>query len=270
LEEDNIEHKIIPIALLNDKISYKEKGKNTDNDNNELLLNEESKQIEIKRDINNKINININRINISFRYNAILSIFYYFKDLSVFDLISNHIKENNKIKNEVTENNIDTQIFISELQFQFPINYFNQKNNIEIYLNQLDLAYIKIFENSIKDHRIRLSLNSIRVNNYKRKILYTKNEYLLFVLNIKVDNFISLICNSLFNTMIINISYKDIILFCKIILDIQKLNETIFGKSIISLIKEKNINKKFRNIHYDSSYFSPINENKLIKNDVIE
>ena len=249
-EENNIENKIIPLPLLNNKISYIEKENNIDNDNkgNKLLLPEELKQIVIKKDINNKINININRINIVFRYEVILSIFLYFKDLSVFDLINHHIKKNkekNAFKKE-DEKNIDIQIFLSELQLQFPINYFHQKNNIEIYFNQLDLAYIKIFDNCIKDHRIRISLNNIRINNYKRKILYTKNEYLLFVLNIKDDNYISLICNSLFNNMIINISYKDIILFCKIILDIQNINKTLFGTSIISLIKERNLKKRFR------------------------
>ena len=265
-EENNFDHKIIPISIIDDEITHKEKDNNIDVNKQALLVNEEEKQIEIKKDVNNKINININRINFVFRNDIIILIFYYFKDLGVFDLIYHYYKfiENNTFdSNKKDANNFDIQILLTELQFQFPIDHFNQKNNIKIYFNQLDFAYIRIFNNFIKDHRIRISLNSIRIDNFKRKILYTKNDYLLFVLNIKEENSLSLICNSLFNTMIINLSYKDIILLYKLILDIQNLNQTIFGISILSLIKEKNENRTARYIHYDSTH---INENKL-KND---
>ena len=239
--EDNINNnKNIPIPIINYEIDNKDEN----NDNNIIkLVNEEKNQIEIKKDNNNKININIGKLNILFKESIIYSIIYYFKDISIVELLYNKMnnkKEKKIVDNNKIENNIDLQILLSEIQFQFIIDYLNENNCFYLYLNQFDLAYIKTVNNSIKDNKLRMSLNNIIIKNSLRKILYTSNDYLLFVLNIKYNNSLSIICNSLFNKLIINLSHKDIILLYKIIFDFQQLLLNIFpNNQSISLKNEK-------------------------------
>ena len=246
--EDNIDNDLnIPITILNYEIE------------------QEKRHLEIKKDINNKIYFNINKINLLFRYDIILSIFYYFNDISVIDLIYNFVKNNEKNKSEVhnkEEKNIDIQIILSELQLKFPIDYLNQSNCIYFYLNQFDFSYIKVFNNTIKDQSIRISLNNIKLKNHKRNIIFSKDEYLLFVLNIKDNNSLAIISNALFNSLIINLAYKDIIIFSKIILDIEKIYQNVIGKKDKNLLSNENYNdKRVGNIIHSNS--TSIDENKF-------
>ena len=262
--QNNINNdKRVPITILNYEIS-KENGI-LKNIKKEQI---DKKQIEIKKDLNNKTFIFINKINILFIYDVILSIFYYFNDISVFDLISNfmkNIKENKNldINKKENYNNTDIQIMLSEIQFQIPLYYFGQNNCIYLYLSQFDFSYLEIINNSIIDQSFRISLNKIKLKNNKRNLIISKDEYLLLVLNIKKNTYYSIMSNSLFNSLTINISNKDIIIFYKIILDLLKLYQ---------IIKEKNNNRNFlikentidnNNKVKDTFIHSIINSNKI-------
>ena len=245
------------IPILNYEIPQK--------DNHSKEKETEKKQLVIKKDINNKTNITINKINILFKYDVMINIFYYFYDICVFDLLYNFIriiKESKKKEIEEKENDSDIQIIFSEIQFQFPIDCFNQNNCIYLYFNQFDYNYIKIFNNSKKDHRIRISLNYIGLNNHKRNIISTKDEYLLIVLNIKDNNNLSIVSNSLFNSLSINISYKDIIIIYRIFSDIQKLYQIIIKSIHSNKINNENNNKKSPNFLHS---FSSSKKNNKIK-----
>ena len=247
------ENKAIPIIDYNIK--------NINNKNKTSLSNSGKKQIEVKKDNNNKIDINISKLHFLFKKDIILSIFYFFKDLSIDELLFNYLKKQKEKSNNtpyINDTNYNIQILLSEIQFEIPINYFNQNNCIYIYLNQIDFTYIKTVDDLIKDHRIRISLNNLIVQNNNRKILYTKDEYLLFVMSIKDNEELSIISNSLFNTLIINFSNKDIILLYKIIFDIKKINQIIIPKNELNAILGKG-----RLFHYNSS---SINEDKITNN----
>ena len=257
---DKVKPKIIPV--LNYEIEQKENPLYKKN-NNEIEI--EKKQLVIKKDKNNKTNISINKINILFRYDIMIAIFYYFSDICVIDLVYNLIRQlkeskNKEIKEE--ENDSDIQIIFSEIQFQFPINCFNQNNCIYLYFNQFDFNYIKIINNSIKDHRIRISLNNICLKNHKRNIIFSKDEYLLIVLNIKENNNLSIVSNSLFNSLFINLSYKDIIILYKIILDIQQIQHIVIKDNDLNILNNEN-NNIFKSSNFLYSYSSSINENKI-------
>ena len=234
--------------------------------NNQNILTNSKKQIEIEKD-SNKLNININKFNILFKYNIIISIFYYFNDISVFDLMRNYYKQKNLDVSNKNENNIDIQIIFSEILFQFP-NYIFYKDIIfYLYFNQLDIAYIKIINDSIKDHRLRISLSNIILNNNRRRNIISsrdEEEFLLLVLNIKENKSLSILFNSLFNILIINFSYKDIISLYSIILDINKLYQNIIQKKNKNiLINENKIKESFIN---SNNYYINENENKYTQN----
>ena len=262
--ENNINNnKRVPITILNYEIPK-------ENSVIENIQKEpgDKKQIEIKKDLNNKTNIIINKINLLFIYDVMLSIFYYFNDISVFDLLSNfikNIKENKNLEiNEKEEKNTDIQIIFSEIQFQFPLNYFGQNNCIYLYFNQFDFTYLKIVNNSKIDQSFRFSLNNIILKNNKRNLIFSKDEYLLLVLNLKKNINYSIISNALFNSLTINLSNKDIIIFYKIILDILKLNQIIIEKNNTNLlIKENSIDNNNSNNRKDSFIYSIITCGKI-------
>ena len=77
-------------------------------------------------------------------------------------------------------------------------------------------------------------------------------------MSIKDNEELSIISNSLFNTLIINFSNKDIILLYKIIFDIKKINQIIIPKNELNAILGKG-----RLFHYNSS---SINEDKITNN----
>ena len=191
-------------------------------------------QIEINKDICNKYIININKINFIFNIDIILSIINYFKDISIFDFLVNY-KENNSSNEKSIFNNLDIQIIISELEILFPKN----KNYLSLMLNKLDFNYLKEEKSGVKVYQAKLSLNNIDAKYLNRKILYTKNDYLLFVLDIKNSKKISMLCNSLFNKLIIKISYLDFIFIYKIILDINRLFKS-FKKETNELLQKEN------------------------------
>ena len=270
LYEDNIDdNKMNPLRIIDYEISHNYGSFKISS--KRLFKKEEENQIDITIGINNTISISISKINILFIYDKLLSIFYYFNDISVFDLINNIKKsQNNK---SYKENNMDIQIFFKEIQFQFPMDYFNQNNCINLYFNQFDLAYIKIINDSVLDHRIRFSLNNIKMNNHKRKIIFSEEEYLLFVLNIKENNeennSISIFCNSLLNNLLINLTCKDIILLDKIIIDIQKLFQNINQINIKDAIStQKYENKKYEK--FMSYKSSTIDINKIEEGEINE
>jgi len=247
------ENKAIPI------IDYKIKDVN--NKIKASSSNSDKKQIEVKKDKNNKIDINISKLHILFKKDIILSIFYFFKDLSIDELLFNYIKRQKEKGNTtpyLNDTNLNMQILLSEIQLEIPIEYFNQNNCIYLYLNQLDFTYIKTVNDLIKDHGIRVSLNNIIAQNNNRQILYTKDEYLLFAISIKDNDDLSIISNFLFNTLIINFSNKDIILLYKIIYDIENINQIIIPKEVSNSSTGKGIL-----FHYNSS---SINESQISKN----
>ena len=260
-----------PITILNYEIS-----KENDSIENLRKRHEERKQIEIKKDLNNKINIIINKVNILFKYDIILSIYYYYNDISVFDLILSFLKNNKENKNlEINEkeaNNTDIQIIFYEVEFKFLLDYLGQRNCIYLYFNQFDFSYLKIINNLIIDQSFRISLNNIKLKNNKRNLIFSKDEYLLLVLNIKKNNNYSIISNSLFNSLTINLNNKDIIIFYKIILDILKLFQIIIDrKNKNLLIKENSIdNNNKRKDSFINSIINSIKINSIISEINIE
>ena len=222
-------------------------------------------QIEIKKDIGNKYLINITKINFIFETEIISSLFYYFKDISIFDLISNYNKNTSLEKKDSIEN-IDIQLIISEIIFLFP----RKEKYLNIHFNKIDFNYIKAIKNGIKENQIKLSLNYIESNYLKRIIFFSKKEFLLFVLDIKDNKNISLICNSLLNKIFINLSYLDCVFIYKFLFKLNKLLK-IFQKETNKLPKEyleeletsnndENIpNNKFMNFTEINSILSEIN-----------
>ena len=174
-------------------------------------------QIEIKKEVGNKFLINVTKISFIFDINIIMSIIYYFKDISIVDLLLNY--NENLEENENIIDNIDIQVIISEIQFLFPRN----RSYFYFYLNKLDCNYIKEVKGDVKEYQIKVSLNNIESGFLKRKILYTKNEYLLFVLDIKENKNAYLICNSLVNKLFINVSILDLIFIYKLFLNVNKI-----------------------------------------------
>ena len=258
-EDDNIlsYDKKMPITIIN---YYFENEKEKYSNDNEI-----HQQIEIKKEIGNKYIININKINCLLQIDVLSSIIHYFKDLSIFDLILNYL--DNKISKEEIKD-IDIQLLISEIQISYP-----RKNNYLYFsLSKLDFNNIKEQKNNIIEQQFKFSLNLIEAKYLKRKILFSKNDFFLFVLNIKDDGNISMICNSLLNKLIMNLSYYDFICFYKIILDIYKLKE------IIKIEKEREKEEKKGEEDNDKEYdikfelssdnLYTINkaENKLINN----
>ena len=137
---ENNKNKIALLSILN----YETINDNIPNmtNNNKNILTNSKKQIEIEKD-SNKLNININKFNILFKYNIIISIFYYFNDISVFDLMRNYNKQKSLDVSNKNENNIDVQIIFSEILFQFPNDIFYKSIVFYLYFNQLELAYKK-------------------------------------------------------------------------------------------------------------------------------
>ena len=170
------------------------------------------------------------------------------------------MKLNKKIEIEEEQNDNDLQVIFSEIQFQFPMDCFNQSNCIYLYFNQFDFNYIKIFNNSKRDHSIRISLNNISLNNLKRNIISSKDEYLLIVLNIKDSNNLNIVSNSLLNSLSINLSYKDIIIIYQIILDFQKMFNIVIKSNNSKIQNNENNNKKTSN--FLNSYSSSKRDNE--------
>ena len=145
------ENKAIPI------IDYK--INNVNNKNKTSLSNSGKKQIEVKKDKNNKIDINVSKLHVLFKKDIILSIFYFFKDLSIDELLFNYLKKQKEKRNNtpyIDDTNLNIQILLSEILLEMPVDYFNQNNCIFLYLNQFDFTYIKTVDDLIKDHRIRI------------------------------------------------------------------------------------------------------------------
>ena len=206
-------------------------------------------QIEFKKDNGNKYLINIISIKFIFRSEIIKSIIYYFKDISIIDLLLNY-KENISEKEKASIDNFDIQIIISEIKFLFP----RQNDYLSFYLNKIDFNFLKEFKGGINEYQIKFSLNYMKSKFLNRKILFTKNEFLLFVLDIKDGKNLALMCNSLINKLYIKISYLDLIFIYKLFHSINKLLK-LFEKEENELSKEdsKEIGKS-NSINTFSSY----------------
>ena len=76
--------------------------------NNTSLSNSGKKQIEVKKDNNNKIDINISKLHFLFKKDIILSIFYFFKDLSI-DVVSTF--SNESIEVETSNNTLKAELY---------------------------------------------------------------------------------------------------------------------------------------------------------------
>ena len=207
-------------------------------------------QIEIKKEVGNKYLINVTKISFIFDINIIMSVIYYFKDISIVDLLLNYNENSEENKNII--DNIDMQVIVSEIQFLFPRN----RSYFYFYLNKLDCNYIKEVKSDVKEHQIKVSLNNIESGFLKRKILYTKNEYLLFILDIKENKNVSLICNSLINKLFINISILDLIFIYKLCHNILKI--------IKSFKQEGNEETKKNEQSSESSNDDSSEENKFL------
>ena len=203
-------------------------------------------QVEIKKDIGNKFLININKINFIFDIEKVASIIYYFKDISIIDLLLNYKEKLSKNENNSLEN-IDIQIIISDIQFLFP----RQNNYLSLYLNKFDFNYIKAFKSGINEYQIKFSLNFVDSKYLNRKILFTNNEFLLFVLDIKDGKNVVFICNSLINKLFIKISYLDLIFIYKQFLSINKLLK-LFKKESNEQTKENK--KELEILNDDNNY----------------
>ena len=209
------------------KINYY--GNNNDNKKSLAILTSENQQnsdeqdilpqIEIKKNIENKYLINITKINYIFNVDIIISLYNYFKDISIIDFLKNYI-ENSKVE-ENKKDIIDIQVIISQIKIKFPRN----RHYLDFYLNKLDFNFMQSKKGDIDNYQIKFSLFNIIANYLERKILFTKNEYLLFVFDIKQDKTVSMICNSLLNKIIINLSYLDLIFIDRIFQDILKLTK---------------------------------------------
>ena len=220
-------------------------------------------QIEIRKNIENKYIINITKINFIFSIDIIISIYNYFKDISIIEFLKNNI-ENSAMKENKKEN-IDIQIIISQIQLKFPRN----RSYLNFDINKFDFNYVKERKGNIKEYQIKLSLNNIFANYLTRKILLTKNELLLFILDIKESETVTLICNSLLNKIIINLSDLDLIFFDKIMKDILNLikyfrnEKNIASKETRNLVEqskeEKLKNYKFLNFSGIKSILSEVN-----------
>ena len=90
-------------------------------------------------------------------------------------------------------------------------------------MNKFDFNYIKAFKSGINEYQIKFSLNFVDSKYLNRKILFTNNEFLLFVLDIKDGKNVVFICNSLINKLFIKISYLDLIFIYKQFSNINKL-----------------------------------------------
>ena len=217
-----------------------------------------SPQIEIKKDIGNKYAINITKINFIFNTEIIKSIIYYFKDISIFDLLLNY-KENVSSKENKSLDNIDLQIIISEIQFLFP----RKRSYLNLYLNQIDFNYVKALKSGINEYQIKFSLNYINSKYLDRKIIFTKNDFLLLEFDIKENKNSSFICSSLINKLNINISHYDLIFFYKIYLGIKTILK-LFENEMHKPLKENvnqldNENENLYFINYKFLNFSEIN-----------
>ena len=227
--ESNINNNILienkkPLAILDYEI---EKSKNEIKD---------IPQIEIKKDIGNKFLINITKINFIFDIEKVAYIIYYFKDISIIDLLLDY-KEKISKKEKNSLENLEIQIIISDIQLLFP----RQNDYLSLYLNKIDFNYIKAFKGGINEYQIKFSLNFMDSIYLNRKIIFTKNEFLLFVLDIKEGKNIDFIYNSLINKLFIKISYLDLIFIYRLFLKINKLLQS-FKKEPSELPKE-NINE---------------------------
>ena len=266
IEKENLNSFNISTNQL--KINYY--GNNNDNKKSLAILTYENQQnldgkdilpqIEIKKNIENKYLINITKINFVFNVDIITSLYNYFKDISIIDFLKNYIENS-----QVEENKKDIQVIISQIQIKIPRN----RHYLDFYLNKLDFNFMQSKKGDIEDYQIKFSLFNIIANYLERKILFTKNEYLLFVFDIKQAENVSMICNSLLNKIIINLSYLNLIFIDKIFTDILKLTKYFKNeKNTISTEAKKvpeisNVDKlknyKFLNFTEIKSILSEIN-----------
>ena len=220
-------------------------------------------QIEIRKNNENKYIINITKIYLIFSTDIIISIYNYFKDISIVDFLMN--KSENCPKKENKKDNIDIQIIISQIKLKLPRN----RSYLNFDINKFDFNYVKEGKGNIEEYQIKLSLFNISANYLKRKILLTKDELLLFVLDIKESETVTFICNSLLNKIIINLSDLDLIFFDKIMKDILNLikyfrnEKNISSKETRNLVEqskeEKLKNYKFLNFSGIKSILSEVN-----------
>ena len=246
-----------------------------DNNNNEIIMlnfekddkkneNKYSHQIEITYS-KNEIKININKNEVIVRADSFLALYYYFKGSLPLDEIMDNLYQVENI-NKAQQ----IQVNFNDSKFQLQTSFDGNENL------HLDISSFVILYNSFEDGvfpygNIFITLNTISTTfiskNHSRKLFYTKNDFLYF----QIDN--SKLKTNLevrVGTLIINLSYSDIISFLRAYLlnktfynNEKRLSNDKFLKNLELCNKYNNLDKTNKNtIQTDSGKIIPL-ENKV-------
>ena len=196
---------------------------------------------------NNKYTININKNDINVRADSLLSLYYYFKgSIPIEEMLYNFEQYKNHNINKKNED-LKYQINFYNSKFQLSSS-FDGRENMFLDINKFSIEYNSNKDGELPYGEYNIILNAIYGNiaskNNIRKLFFTnaKNEFLFIKINFTEE---ILSVNIRFDTLFINLSYRDLISFLNIYLLNKNMLEATQKKSADFL---KNLNSSKRNI----------------------
>ena len=234
-----------------------------DFNNNEIIMlnyekeekkteNKYSHQIEICYN-KSEINIKINKNEVIIRADSFLALFFYFKGSLPIDEIMDNLYQVEKININKAQ---QIQINFNDSKFQLQTSFDGSENL------HLDISSFVILYNSFEDGifpygNLFVTLNTLSTTliskNHSRKLFYTKNDFLYIKLN---NEKLNANLSIRIGTLIINLSYSDIISFLRAYF----LNQTFFNSE-----KRLSNDKFMKNLEECTKYN---NLNKIDKNTI--
>ena len=204
-------------------------------------------QVEIVNDKNGYL-ININKNEIKFRIDALIKIYYYFKNSIPIEEITDNFEKDLNVKSKNSYLQIQFNLNDSEIQF---CTSFSGEENLCLDINKITIIYTGNKGLPYGNYIINLNQLTAKINmeNNTREVFYTSEQFLQIKLTF-IEELFSAIVEM--DKLIINLSYLDLISFYRAyLLNFKILNDSIkIGEEFLNSKEKRKINNnEIKNIN---------------------